>query len=108
MNNAVVCDLRVNNGAASVSYNNEIGIEFSHNVFASADLKQYDLSADPVLADGGKLVYNAENMGFKELSRLKLNPELKKDSPLIGAGIRDRHDAAMSRDVGAVEYKNND
>ncbi len=108
VNNAVVCDLRVNNGAASVSYNNEIGIEFSHNVFASADLKQYDLSADPVLADGGKLVYNAENVGFKELSRLKLNPELKKDSPLIGAGIRDRHDAAMSRDVGAVEYKNND
>lgn len=102
VNNAVVCDvLLTKDNEPKIAYNDNTGIEFSHNIFALDNLKQYDLSEDSVLANKGNQIYNSENMGFKELTRLNLNPKLNADSPLIGAGVANRRYPEMSRDVGA-------
>jgi len=57
-----------------------------------------------VLKNGGKYISSANDIGFRQLTRLKLNPELTEGSPLIGAGVLDRHYEEMSRDVGALSY----
>ena len=107
VNNAVVCNVEysklLENGTYSgrVLYRDDIGFEFSNNVFALDNLKRISVFTDNMLTEGQN-VYNANNIGFKAISRLKLNPELKEESVLIGAGISDRFEPLMSKDIGAV------
>ena len=86
---------------ANVLYRGDTGVEFSNNVFALDNLKKISEFSDNMLNDG-KNIYDANNIGFKQISRLKLNPELEADSVLIGAGIEDRNEALVSKDIGAV------
>ena len=106
MNNAVVSDVySVSEGTngARVFTSAFVGAEFAGNVFADDSLAKYNI-IDTFLDNEGKYISNPENMGFKKLTRLKLSPELEADSVLIGAGVIDRHESAMSRDVGALQY----
>lgn len=109
VNNAVVCDVfDKGNGIASLMYNYSSGIEFSNNFFALDNMKQYSYVGDTVTENGGAVLDSPESMGFQKITRLELNPVLKSDSPLIGAGIADRHEPDMSRDVGALRYGESD
>lgn len=79
------------------------GAEFAGNVFSNDSLAKFAI-VDDFVGDGGKYVNNSETLGFKDITRLKINPELKSDSVLIGAGVTDANEPAMSSDVGALEF----
>jgi len=114
VNNAVVCDFEsIKAGAGGVDYatiaSKCTGIAYSNNVFSADSLIRADITDD--FLKNGKYIYNADNMGFNLLTRLRFDPGISEDSPLKNAGILDRHEPEMSVDVGASfdgmpEYSN--
>ena len=103
VNNAICCMPydKTDSGTAYLLYGAK-GFNFSHNAFASDDGQYYSMT-DTTLNNGYNL-RSFDELGFKELTRLKLNPELKANSSLIGAGVKDRHEPELSSDIGALDY----
>ena len=108
VNNVAVCNpLKVETQANGVNtaklLYTQNGVEVHSNYFAP-DSRTFYYMADDKWLQNGKYVNSSKDLGFKKLTRLTLNPELTEDSPLIGAGILDRHYPEMSRDIGALSY----
>ncbi len=109
LNNVAVCDVRSSqilsgDWKSAELFSNLEGAEVYSNFFAPDSRDIFFMKDDKWLKNGGKYISSAKNLGFKKLTRLSLNPELTEDSPLIGAGVLDRHYSDMSRDVGALSY----
>lgn len=109
INNVAICDVRSWKSLSSyiktaTLFSNLEGAEVASNFFAPDSNDTYYMKDDKWLQNGGKYIKSLDDMGFKEITRLKLNPELTEDSPLIGAGILDRHYDEMSSTVGALSY----
>lgn len=108
-NNVIVCaansisDFGFGMTRAQILYREDTGIVFSHNVFSLDRLKRVSQFADNLLTDG-EYVYDANTIGFNELSRLSVDPTIKADSVLIGAGTTDVEVPEMSSTVGALGY----
>ena len=108
-NNVIVCganslkDFGFGMARAQILYREDTGIEFSHNVFSLDSLKRVSQFTDNMLTDG-VYVYDADEIGFNGLSRLSIDPTIKADSVLIGAGTTDAGVPEMSSTVGALGY----
>ena len=113
LNNAVVCNVNANKPTVNLSEaKTDIDIEalleaeFRGNYFASDSNIMYRLTGQ-LLNNGGKQLLNANSMGFENITRQSVNPELMEDSPLRNAGVIDRYEPASSRDIGALSYAEN-
>lgn len=105
LNNAIICYFSGEKGKdvwSGVITTNMKGFDFAGNAYAPDGAIKCNVTCQ-TLDNGGVLVNNAANMGFKEITRLKFNPEIEEDSPLVGIGVLDRHESAMSRTAGAFD-----